>query len=233
MAASAPVSPTTESFRICAGACVAWFEDVFSNDQLRQSSAPKAYHPQTLIWLPDAPTSGGGSVCTRAYHMVESKEADVLLGQTSPEADRVSHSSGDFFLPKDFDTSPYKSKFSQAFDPFGSTGQDRGPGSYTGGHLVLPELSIRIDQQPDDVTLMHARVLIHMITEIYENRMCNEPYSKERITRPLTPPPKLRLVCPFNDCSKIKQSESTFLKHLRGPANKDDNVRAKANDSKI
>ncbi|KAL9003095.1 MAG: hypothetical protein Q9188_004015 [Gyalolechia gomerana] len=180
---------------------VAKFEDVFSNDQLRQSSAPKAYHPQTLIWLLDAPTSGAGSVWTRAYHLVESKEADVLLGQTSPEAVRGSHSSGDFFLPRI--SIPVRPSRNSAKPSTLSVPLARivvRQGSYTGGHLVLPELGIRIDQQPGDVTIMHACVLIHTITEIYGNRMCN--------------------------------SELTFLKHLRGPANKDDNVRAKAKGSK-
>ncbi|KAL9003548.1 MAG: hypothetical protein Q9188_003589 [Gyalolechia gomerana] len=105
-------------------------------------------------------------------------------------------------------------------------------GAYTGGHLVLPELGLRIDQQPNDVTLMHARVLIHMITEIAGNRICNVRYSNQHITRPMPPPPKLPLVCPFGECSKIKESESSFFIHLTGPLSKDANARAKAKGSK-
>ncbi|KAI4169036.1 MAG: hypothetical protein LQ343_005969 [Gyalolechia ehrenbergii] len=66
-----------------------------------------------------------------AWSPIQSPQSEVspsapLLSQKSPEAIRVSHLSGDLFLPKDSDSSLYKSKFSQAFDPFGSTGQHRG-----------------------------------------------------------------------------------------------------------
>ncbi|KAL9031959.1 MAG: hypothetical protein Q9196_000032 [Gyalolechia fulgens] len=66
-----------------------------------------------------------------AWSPIQSPQSDVspsvpLLNQTPHEAVRVSHLSGDLFLPKDFDGSPSKSQFSQAFDPFASTGQDRG-----------------------------------------------------------------------------------------------------------
>lgn len=104
-------------------------------------------------------------------------------------------------------------------------------GAYTGGHLVLPELGLRIDQQPNDVTLMHARVLIHMITEITGNRICNVRYSNQHITRPMPPPPELHLVCPFDECPIIKKSERSFLTHLTGPPGKKAYENAKANDS--
>ncbi|KAL8722168.1 MAG: hypothetical protein Q9225_001312 [Loekoesia sp. 1 TL-2023] len=65
-----------------------------------------------------------------AWSSVQSPQSEVspsapLLSQRSPDVIRVSHLSGDLFLPKDFDNSPSKSKFSQAFDPFSFTGQDR------------------------------------------------------------------------------------------------------------
>ncbi|KAL8943253.1 MAG: hypothetical protein Q9211_001048, partial [Gyalolechia sp. 1 TL-2023] len=103
-------------------------------------------------------------------------------------------------------------------------------GEYTGGHLVLPELGLRIDQQPGDVTIMHARVLIHMITAIDGNRICNVRYSNENVTRPLPAPLELRLVCPFEGCSVVKKSESSFLTHLRGPSGKE-NAKARERGS--
>lgn len=91
-------------------------------------------------------------------------------------------------------------------------------GSYAGGHLVLPELGIRVEQQPGDVVIMHARVLIHQILEPYGgNRICNVRYSNRFVLRPLPPRPDLRLACPFEGCTEVRESKSSFMKHVKGP----------------
>ncbi|KAL8899483.1 MAG: hypothetical protein Q9207_006176 [Kuettlingeria erythrocarpa] len=92
-------------------------------------------------------------------------------------------------------------------------------GSYAGGHLVLPELGIRVEQQPGDVIMMHARVMIHHILEPYGgNRICNVRYSNRFVLRPLPPRPDLRLACPFEGCTEVRESKPSFMKHLKGPA---------------
>ena len=55
----------------------------------------------------------------------EASPSAPLLSQRSPEVIRVSRLSGDLFLPKDFDATPSKIRFSQAFDPFSSSHHDR------------------------------------------------------------------------------------------------------------
>lgn len=88
-------------------------------------------------------------------------------------------------------------------------------GTYQGGNLVLPELGLRIAQIPGDVVMMHARVLVHMVLDIYGgNRICNVHYSNKRILKPAKP--DLHLPCPI--CQREFKNKAGLLKHLRGPS---------------
>ncbi|KAL8943350.1 MAG: hypothetical protein Q9216_001125 [Gyalolechia sp. 2 TL-2023] len=66
-----------------------------------------------------------------AWSPIQSPQSEVspsapLLNRTSPKAVRASRSSGDPSLHNDYESSLSERKYSQAFDPFASTGQERG-----------------------------------------------------------------------------------------------------------
>jgi len=95
-------------------------------------------------------------------------------------------------------------------------------GKYKGGHLVLPDVAIKIDQQPGDLLLTHAAVLTHYVDQIKEGeRFCHVRFTKIDILNRPAPTPDLGLTCPIPGCTRRPcRSWAVFTKHLKGPGGK-------------
>lgn len=95
-------------------------------------------------------------------------------------------------------------------------------GQYQGGHLVLPDLAVKIDQRPGDLLLTHAAVLTHYVDPVEEGeRFCHVRFTKVDILNRPARTPDLGLICPVPGCTrKPCRSWTVFAKHLKGPGGK-------------
>lgn len=96
-------------------------------------------------------------------------------------------------------------------------------GDFKGGHIVFPELGIKIAQMPGDLILSHAAVLTHFLEEVQEGeRFCNVRFTKKNVLQPPTVKPRLGIPCPVADCprsqpAKYLPSWGGLRTHLGGP----------------
>lgn len=89
---------------------------------------------------------------------------------------------------------------------------------FEGGCVVYPDLGIKIAQEPGDLSLCRAAVLIHFVEDITKGeRFCHVRFTKKDILRPLPGGyQELKLHCPVEGCSRICPSEASLRYHLRG-----------------
>ena len=89
---------------------------------------------------------------------------------------------------------------------------------FEGGHVVYPDLGIKIAQEPGDLSLCRAAVLTHFVEDITKGeRFCHVRFTKKDILRPLPGGYReLKLHCPVEGCSRVCPSEDSLRKHLRG-----------------
>ncbi|KAL8829838.1 MAG: hypothetical protein Q9191_001790 [Dirinaria sp. TL-2023a] len=94
-------------------------------------------------------------------------------------------------------------------------------GEFRGGHVVFPDLGLRVAQEPGDLILSHAAIPTHLVEDVEDGeRFCNVRFTKEDILRPPPSKPDLAIPCPVAGCARLCRSWSALAKHIRGPPGK-------------
>ena len=97
-------------------------------------------------------------------------------------------------------------------------------GNFKGGHIVFPELEIKVAQEPGDLLLSHAAVLTHFLEEVEDGeRFCHVRFTKKDVLQPPTVKPSLHILCPVADCPRSQPAKALpswdgLRKHLEGPS---------------